>query len=487
MKMKKQTLEQQIKQSGEAYFRDKTSHLTFNRTLVKSTFSWNSIFLMGTPTLAMGLTITVMVSILIGATRPNGSLPQDFTGLQSLNEVSFPSFKQREQTEDFEFSRPEYTEYRNTLADYFQLTAQDLFSTDANIVYSPLSAYVALSLLLEAASGETEAALEAVLDVEDRLALREASLQVFIDTYLQDEIMINGDRIIRAQSQMGNGVFVREDIDVNQAYLMTLANDYFAEVFHTAFDDEGKEAIAGWLNQRTNRFLNMRGSDLSMNAETVLSLFNTVYLKANWIHAFTPILAKGTFTNSVNETLVSNVTYMQKETQETLYLDQPNFTLGVDEAYGEYRVVYVLPKGELKPVDLLNDAYFDLIRSALTQTNQNERILLKIPKTSTINQLDLKENLLTIAPQIAPLFTPGQADLSNALPGAYVQSLIQHARIDFLENGMEAAAITAADVGATSIPTPAKVSLTLDRSYLYFVVNGQGLILFSGVINQPTL
>jgi serine protease inhibitor len=135
----------------------------------------------------------------------------------------------------------------------------------------------------------------------------------------------------------------------------------------------------------------------------------------------------------------------------------------------------------------LNETHFPLIRSALTQTNQNERIRLTIPKSSTTVELDLKENLLNVAPQIAPLFSPDQADLSNALPGAYVQNLIQHVRIDFLEDGMEAAAITSADIGVTSAPTPAKVSLTLDRSYLYFVLNGQGLILFSGVMNQPSI
>ena len=484
--MKKQTLEEQIKASGEVFFKQKTSHLTFNLPLEKSKFSWNRLLIWGTPTVAMGLTITVMVSILIGATRPNGSLPQDFSGLLALNEVSFPSFKQREQSEDFEFGRPEYTDYRHAVEDYFQLTASDLFSTTENMVYSPLSAYVAMTLLLEAAGGETELALEQLLGVNDRLALREASSQVFIDNYYQDEVTVNGNTITRAQSQLGNGVFVRDDITVNEDYLFRLAGDYFAEVFHTAFDDAGKEAIAGWLNQRTNQFLRMQPSDLTMNQDTVLSLFNTLYLKANWLETFNELPQRGNFTNTTNNTTTTGVTYMQKETQETLYLDQPNFTIGVDEAYGDYRVVYVLPKGSLTPIDLLSESHFNLIRSALTQTNQNERIRLTIPKTSTKVKLDLKENLLQVAPEIAPLFSPEEADLSNALPGAYVQNLIQHVRIDFLEDGMEAAAITEADVGVTSAPTPAKVSLTLDRSYLYFVVNGQGLILFSGVMNQPS-
>jgi serine protease inhibitor len=84
------------------------------------------------------------------------------------------------------------------------------------------------------------------------------------------------------------------------------------------------------------------------------------------------------------------------------------------------------------------------------------------------------------------LFDPQQADLSNALPGGYVQSLVQHLRVDLLKDGMEAAAITEANVGVTSMPTPPRVSLNLNRSFLYFVVNQQGLMLFSGVVHQPT-
>jgi hypothetical protein len=88
--------------------------------------------------------------------------------------------------------------------------------------------------------------------------------------------------------------------------------------------------------------------------------------------------------------------------------------------------------------------------------------------------------------EIASLFDPQQADLSKALPGGFVQNLSQHLRVDLLKDGLEAAAITEANVGVTSNPLPPRVSLTLDRSFLYFVINAQGLMLFSGVVHQPT-
>jgi serine protease inhibitor len=198
------------------------------------------------------------------------------------------------------------------------------------------------------------------------------------------------------------------------------------------------------------------------------------------------LTTQGQFSNATNQERIRGVTYMQKETRSTVYVDQPGFTLGVDEAYGDHRIVYVLPKGDLTPIDLLSQTYFPSIQSAFTSHATNERILLTVPRSSTKGKLDLKANLLAVYPDIAPLFDPEQADLSKALPGGYVQNLIQHLRVDLLKDGLEAAAITEANVGVTSIPLPPRVSLTLDRSFLYFVINHQGLMLFSGVVHQPT-
>jgi serpin B len=484
--MKLTELEKQIKQSGQAYFDKRTQHLNFQGVLLKPKPWWVKLALWGTPTAAVATTVTVLVAILIGAIDPNGSVPQTFRSLHALNEVSYPSFDQRDQTEDFLQGQPRYETYRSQVAQYFARTAPELFSTSENIAYSPLSAFMALTLLLEAANGETEEALSALLGVEDMDLLREETNQLFIDTYLEDKETINQQETILAKSLLGNGVFVREDIEVNPEYLNRLANDYFTEVFHSDFQPDSLVDMSNWLNQKTFNFLDMKPSDLGLNQDTAIALFNTFYLKANWLDAFDILTTQGQFSNATNQERIRGVTYMQKETRSTVYVDQPGFTLGVDEAYGDHRIVYVLPKGDLTPIDLLSQTYFPSIQSAFTSHATNERILLTVPRSSTKGKLDLKANLLAVYPDIAPLFDPEQADLSKALPGGYVQNLIQHLRVDLLKDGLEAAAITEANVGVTSIPLPPRVSLTLDRSFLYFVINHQGLMLFSGVVHQPT-
>ena len=349
--MKQTKLEKKIKQSGQAYFDKRTAHLNFQRELHKPKPWWMTLAMWGTPAAAVATTVTVLVAVLIGSIDPNGSVPQTFRSLHALNSVSFPSFQQRNQAEDFLEGQPRYDTYRSQVNEFFALTAPDLFSTGNNLAYSPLSAFMALTLLLEAADGQTHEALASILAVEDMNLLREETSHVFIDTYLEDKLTIHQDEIIRARSLLGNGVFVREDIDVNPVYLNRLATDYFTEVFHTDFQPDGLADMANWLNQKTFNFLDMKPSDLGLNQDTAMALFNTFYLKANWLEAFDILTTQGTFTNSSNQSNVRGVTYMQKETSSTLYLDQPGFTLGVDHAYGDHRIVYVLPKGDLIPVD----------------------------------------------------------------------------------------------------------------------------------------
>jgi serine protease inhibitor len=484
--MKQTSLEKKIKQSGQAYFDQRTAHLNFQGVLSQPKPWWVKLALWGTPAAAVATTVTVLLAVLIGSIDPNGSVQQTFRSLQALNTVSFPPFEQRDETGDFSQGQPRYETYRAQVNQYFARTAPELFSTSTNLAYSPLSAFMALTLLLEAADGQTQEALSSLLGVEDMDVLREETSQVFIDTYLETKETVNQRETILAKSLLGNGVFVREDIDVNPMYLDRLATDYFSEVFHTDFQPDGLADMANWLNQKTFNFLDMKPSDLGLNQDTAMALFNTFYLKANWLQAFDIIDTQGQFTNSSNQTNVRGVTYMQKETPSTLYLDQPGFTLGVDEAYGDHRIVYVLPKGDLTPVDLLSETYLPSIQAAFTSPVSNERITLTVPTSTTKGKLDLKANLLSVYPEIASLFDPQQADLSKALPGGYVQNLIQHLRIDLLKDGLEAAAITEANIGVTSMPIPPRVSLTLDRSFLYFVINHQGLMLFSGVIHQPT-
>lgn len=119
--MKKNALENKIKVSGEQYFSQRTSHLTFTRTLTKTQPWWTKVLIWGTPSAALLTSVTVLLAILIGATQPNGSIPQTFQTIQALNQVSYPTLDQRDQADDFLEGQPMYDAYRESINYFFNL------------------------------------------------------------------------------------------------------------------------------------------------------------------------------------------------------------------------------------------------------------------------------------------------------------------------------------------------------------------------------
>lgn len=484
--MKNKSLEAAIKASGETFFRQHTNHLSTQAPSVAKSRSWLSIFTWMVPSGGVVTGVVILVAILIGATDPNGSIFQPFTAIEALNQVQYPTQAQRLSLRETYLRQPETIAYQQRVNAFFQQTATALFQTDESLVYSPFSAYMGLSLLLEAASGDTELVLKNILGVNDIDQHAESSLHALIETYLEVKETIEGQSTVLARSLMANGVFIRDDVSVSSDYLFRLSEQYLTEVYHTAFDASGLADISRWLNQKTFNFLDMKPEDLSINQETVMSLFNTFYLKANWLESFFVLPEKNTFTNRTTNESIEGVTFMKKDGMMDTYVNTPDYTLAIDQAYGDLRVAYVLPKGGRQPVALMQQSIWPSLQMHLGHSNTETRVTLMMPKTSTKGKLDLKDALIQVFPESDVMFDSQRADLSKALPNAYIQNLIQHTKIDFTEDGFEAAAITEANVGVTSLPLPPEIQLILNESYLYLILNSQGMILFAGVMNQPS-
>ena len=463
-------LEEHVKQSGQTYFSSFQSSRPMPTLMKKPSWTW----VRWTPLLSVPTFGLVIVSLMLGSTQARSSIEQSFLPLHALNTVSYPSWNQREIMDELA-----YDDVQESVAQFLTNYIEDIDAYDDNVVFSPLSAFSALAMVYEASDTITRQELHTVLNEPDQHLFRQHMEHMFLDTYIQK---MQGSQP-RVQSRLTNGVFLQEGFPIAQAYLDVLSTHYFAEVFETNFDADAKDAMALWINDRTNDFLNLEADDLSATRDTVMSLLNTLYVRANWLTPFERNDHYETVFQSDLHGGLPNVTMMQKTLNQSHMVEEDTYALITDHAYGDLRVHYVLPSPSENVSSLLNASTFSSILANLEPTLNGPSIQLHVPKFSITSTIDVQT---MIEDDVPSLFDANLADLSNASPGLYVQAIEQHARFDVFEQGFEAAAVTEADMGVTSAPMMPTQAFVLDRSFLFLMTNANGLIHFVGIVHQPS-
>jgi len=474
-------LKQKIKQSGLSYFETHAPDVPIGQNTISSEEIAASPVL-ATPKKknkqllwSFGSAGTALVGIAIVAVVLLTAGPKEYLGLEALNAVNYP--------QDREVNKALVSSDHVThIRDFAFETTQGLYSDDtANLVYSPISAYYALSLLLEAARGDTYTQLADTLGVSDIQSLRSDSQNLYKNLYY-DFKEGSGDNYKYATSKIANGVFVNNLATVKQDYLDTLATEYFAEVFHTAFDADSKKGIADWLNDKTNDFLDVVPEDLHVDTETLYALYNTIYMKESWVKGFEESMTEeATFTTTDSgATQRGDFMYGLQPAPYFSHDEYESLSLGL---YGGSKVIFVLPQSGYLPSDIIQSSVLlnQILDEMANATETNDVVArVGLPKGKTVQKYSLKETLQ--ANGVIDVFTDA-SDLGNAVDGAFVESIIQKVGVEFTEAGAEAAAYTEVDVGETAMPSNGDLDFILNHSFLYFIVSPDGVPSFIGVTN----
>lgn len=467
MKRRVSSLEKKIKQSGTSYFasfeRPHVLNLPHKVSFWKRTWTLPSLL-----STSFGV---LLVALTLQATQAQGAFESGL-GLTPLNTVVYPRWNETLSSENETVST-----LPTMMRPFIQSSLAPLASRNENIVYSPLSSYMTLAMLYEASEGSTQDELMTYLNIEEEGQWREALSNVFQSTYQQ---RYQGSQPL-VQSRLANAMFIRDTYPIASSYTQQLADTYFAEVFHTNFDATSRQSIADWINQKTNDFLSVQPEELSIQDSTQWLLYNTLYMRSNWLTPFEESLTHVASFTPEGQTSV-DVNMMKKTLGSAPVFQGEDFTMIEDQAYGKYQFHYLLPNLDTTLTSLLErESFLEDVETAMDQTTLQEVALL-VPQFSIDKTLDLKPWMMNHIPS---LFDPSYANLSKAGEGLFVQSLRQDVRLDVFEQGFEAAAVTEADVGTTSAPIPPSLEIRMDRSFLVLVTHASGLIHFISIVHSP--
>ena len=348
-------------------------------------------------------------------------------------------------------------------------TAGAIFADSENRVYSPVSLYAALAMLTEVTDGSTKQQVMELLAADDAATLRQQIKDLWIGVYTDDD---------QSVCRLANGAFLRENAEVKQEAVDTLADWHFASTYRVPMGtEEADKAIAGWLNQNTGGLLSEETRDIQTEVDNLLRLYNTIYYKSSWRDAFESSQTKQDTFTAANG--AKQKTEFMHRTESGSYRKGEGYTAAPRSLnYG--RMVFVLPDEGVTPESLLQRQG---LLTELTGDYNAAELVWSVPKFDVKSSTELNGVLQALG--VTDAFDMAEADFTPLTDnGAFLSSAMQAARVKIDEEGVEAAAYTeivCADSAMMEVPPT--VEMDLDRPFLFVIFDNSNVPLFVGTVN----
>lgn len=368
-----------------------------------------------------------------------------------------------------------------TVSDAFLNTAKDfavkLFSSTipsdkGNSLVSPFSALCCLALVANGADGDTLCQIENALGID--IDTLNESAHAFINGIYSDK---------KCKLSIANSVWFNNSdkkLNVSSDFLQANADWYSSDIFSADFDEKTVKDINNWCSEKTSDMIKEIISEIS--PETIMYLFNTIAFDSEWAEKYKKEqIHDGIFKNYDNT--VSDVKMMYSS--ETVYFEYADVTgFAKNYAGNAYSFVGILPD---KTTDIYEFAqnvdveFWNKFSESKTFCTVN----LKMPEfTFETDITDFTDALKSMG--ITKAFDKFDADFTkmgtSPLGNLYVNTIFQKTFIDVSRNGTKAAAITGADIKAESAAPDEIKNITLDRPFIYAIIdNKTDVPLFIGI------
>ena len=410
-----------------------------------------------------------------------------------VKEAAYPAYPKEPRFEDYFDENGEgdwdaydaaYTEYREALQKLGKLDAEPdgdavlafanrtlgkIFADSENRVYSPISLYVALSMLTEMTAGETKQQVMELLGAADSETLRQTVRDLWMSVYLDDG---------RSVCRLANGAFLRENADVKQEAVDALADWYYASSYRVPMGTaEADKAIASWLNQNTGGLLSQETREIQTEVDNLLRLYNTIYYKSSWRDALESSRTLEDVFTAANG--AKQKTEFMNRTESGSYRKGDGYT-AAPRSLNDGRMVFVLPDEGVTPESLLQRQG---LLAELTGDYNAAELVWSVPKFDVKSSTGLNKALRSLG--VTDAFDGTKADFTPLTDnGAWLSSVMQAARVKIDEDGVEAAAYTELVCeDSAMMEVPPTVEMELDRPFLFVIFDYNNVPLFVGTVN----
>jgi serine protease inhibitor len=342
-----------------------------------------------------------------------------------------------------------------------------------NLMISPSSVAIALSMTANGARGNTQKAMTETLELQgislEAMNRGNAALMRSLET---------ADP--KVQLAIANSLWGKEGFTFLPDFLKQNQEFYQAEVTNLDFGSPNAVVkINDWVKQNTVGKIPRLVEELDPNQ--VLFLVNAVYFKGSWTKPFDPKLTSDRPFTLLNGSSKSVPMMLQRG--DYRYLETEKFqAIGLPYGDGRLSLYVFLPKPPLAEfVASLTPVSWE----AWTGKFLKRAGSIQLPRFKFEYGAELTEPLKAIG--MATALDPAQADFSGISNERSVISQVQHKTfIEVNEAGTEAAAATSVGMARLSVPTAPPFQMVVDRPFFTAIQDNQtGTLLFLGMVVAP--
>jgi serine protease inhibitor len=289
----------------------------------------------------------------------------------------------------------------------------------------------------------------------------------------------------KVKLQIANSIWYRNTFTMEQPFSLT--NQQYFDASVTSLDFTNASAvniINAWVNEKSNTLIPRIIDQIPSDA--VMYLVNAVYFKGQWRYQFEKdktqqkpfYLADGTEVQASAMVQHETLSYYKGSGFEAIELpyNQGNYTMNI-----------ILPDAGKTINDIISQLSLENWNTWSGQFN-NWDIQLQLPKFKyEYEEKNMKPILSAMGMEVA---FSDNADFSriNSGGGLCISKVLHKTYIATDEEGTEAAAVTAVEIGVTSVGPGQPYYFTVNQPFIYFIQEkSTGTILFIGTVMNPNL
>ncbi len=359
--------------------------------------------------------------------------------------------------------------------------AERLSENGGNYFFSPYSISSALTLLGNAAEGETKAQMEAVLGITD-IENWNMQLAYYMDAEQPAEAMLTS-----ANSLWFDMQFTPSEQAYTQ-YLPLVEFYYDAQLYQADFrnaPEDTKNRINEWIEAETGGMISDYLSDVER--DTVMALFNAVYFYGEWSFPFmAQMTTEEVFHGAQGDVIVD----MMHQSELWLPYYEQGDLRGISLPYGDgskvMNVLLPVEGSELTAAELfeaLSEEEKNAFLQSVMKAESSWVEMLQLPKFSMNYKVgDFKAVLESLG--MTDAFCAGVAQFPG-IGDVYVSDAGHMAVLEVDEMGSRAAALTEMMMkNCALVQEDNAVRFMVDRPFVFFIQDKEtGMILFMGQVN----